>query len=147
MDNETRQRISFFTNGNSPAQPPLPTDSSCRDFGFRGGGGEEGTGDEERGGGGVESGAGGVRCQVRVVEAFVANNDRGGRGGGGGQRHDSTVRPPRGQQADRVEGGKAVGEEGSPSDHEEKVPGTQVLSRGGKRRWQSGEETRGHVAC
>jgi hypothetical protein len=34
-------------------------------------------------------------CQVRVVEAFVANNDRGGRGGGGGQRHDSTVRPPR----------------------------------------------------
>jgi hypothetical protein len=110
-----------------------------------------GAGDEERGGGGVEGGVGGVRCRVRVVEAFVANDDRGGRGGGGGQRHDSTVRRrwcrlDRGQQADRVEGGRAVGEEGSPSNHEEKVPGTQALSQG-QRRWQSGEETRGHVTC
>jgi hypothetical protein len=33
-------------------------DSSCRDFGFEAGGGEEGVRDEERGGGGVRGGAG-----------------------------------------------------------------------------------------
>jgi hypothetical protein len=33
-------------------------DSSCRDFGFGGGGGEEGVRDKEQGGGGAEGGTG-----------------------------------------------------------------------------------------